>query len=118
MPLTICRPTICASRKKWFVYTYEWLPEYVDFFISSIDNIPILKKYVIEYILLPCIKCDGITEEDKILRFCQDKILGFQYDFLTRLKYTGKEKHKIKATKILEKITKYKSVETVINNCP
>ena len=71
-----------------------------------------------EEILAECKECEGLKDESRILRYCQYVVLGFQYDFLCFLSEVDKGKRSETAKGILKSLSKYRSIENVIEMCP
>lgn len=108
---------LIESRRKRFVITYDWMPKYLDFFTDGIERKPELKQYVEKHFYKLCDRCEEHFDDGLQLRTCEDKVLGYQYDLLSRLSENGRGKDALKANKILEDISVYDNFNIIIRNC-
>lgn len=118
IPKNAMKKLICTSKNR-FVYTYDWLPVYLDYFVSEIEKEPVLVEFLENNIFLQCENCNNVAEDDREKRYnyCSQKLLGFQFDFLFKLTASENTKHKRVAKDIFGKIRNCNSVGRIAQIC-
>lgn len=110
---------IIITGERSFVYSYDWMPLYVEYIINKIFQNDVLIKYVREYILNDC-EClgDCYDTDSKQMRvlICKKVLLGFQFDFLETVKDSYSERKARVAEKILNEINT--DVNKIVDSCP
>lgn len=66
------------------VTTYEWLPEYVEYFISKCLENELLEKRVYSILQIDCTYCADRLELEERKILCTKRLLGFQYVVLNK----------------------------------
>ena len=101
--------TLIITRRKSFVYSYSWMPLYVEYVTNKIFENDVLAKYATEYILKQCDfnqECsDAADRRERQMLICKKALLGFQFNFLENVKDTYPEKKSCMAGTILEAIS-------------
>lgn len=108
---------IIITESNSFVYSYSWMPLYVEYVINKIFENEILAKYVVEYILNKCkcfSKCRSMNSQELQIWICKKVLLGFQFNFLETVKENYSERRSRVAETILNEIHTIK----VVNLCP
>lgn len=108
---------IIITGSNSFVYSYSWMPLYVEYVINKIFENEILAKYVVEYILNKCkcfSKCRSMNSQELQIWICKKVLLGFQFNFLETVKENYSERRSRVAETILNEIHTIK----VVDLCP
>lgn len=99
-----------------FVYSYSWLPLYIEYVINKIFENEIMKEYVLRYIMSQCIcssKCCSMSSKESQIWICKKILLGFQFNFLEMVKENYSERKSRVAESILDEI----DIIKVVNMC-
>ena len=110
---------IIITRRKSFVYSYSWMPLYVEYVTNKIFEDDVLTKYATEYILKQCDfnqECSDVADRREWqMLICKQALLGFQFNFLKTVKATYPEKKSHMAETILETISS--DAVKIVNSC-
>jgi hypothetical protein len=99
---------IIITGKRAFVYSYSWMPLYVEYVINKIFENDVLTKYVVEYIMKKCDyfdDCHNMDSKELQIVICKKVLLGFQFNFLETVKENYSERKSRVAEKILNEIS-------------
>lgn len=105
------RRMIITGRKE-FVYSYSWMPLYVEYIINKIFENDVLTNYVVEYILKKCEyfgKCHDMDSQELKIFICKKVLLGFQFNFLE----TVRVNYSVRKSQVAETILDEISVNTI-----
>ncbi len=99
---------ITITGRKSFVYSYSWMPLYVEYVMDKIFENDVLTKYVVEYILKKCEyfgQCHDMDSQELQIFMCKKVLLGFQFNFLETVKVNYPKRKSQVAKTILDEIT-------------
>lgn len=108
---------IITTESKSFVYSYSWMPLYVEYVINKIFENEILTEYVLQYILNECIginPCHSMNNKELQGWICKKALIGFQYNFLETVRENFSERKARVAKTILDEI----NITKIVDMCP